>query len=156
MSYFQAIYIDDVAQARRQLDHGIDVDALFLGDTALILAARMGGAAMCTLLLARGADVHARDERHGGSALFNVLCGYDVDANLTPADPVDDFLATAHVLLDAGADPREEVAMIATYPPSRVRALLLEHAERLDARALRDHLSRRWVAGGHALARARL
>lgn len=156
MAYIQSVYMDDVGEAARQLGLGVDVDATFRGDTALILAARLGSAGMCALLLAHGANVHARDEEHGGTVVFNALCGYDVDANLTPTDPVDEFLATVRVLLDAGADPREEAALVATYPPTPVRALLLAHAELMDARDLREHLARRWDGPDHAHARVRL
>jgi outer membrane protein assembly factor BamB len=66
----------DVARARELLDAGTPADAANLeGVTPLLYAAEKGHLEMVRLLLARGANVNARDQFFGGSAMSSALGG---------------------------------------------------------------------------------
>ena len=93
--------VPDVAKARVLLAHGASVNARSsnLGRTALLIAAAYPGTAdLLNLLLARGADLRAKDTE-GNSALAMAMLSADV--------------GVLRFLTDKGLDPKDDVPAIA-------------------------------------------
>jgi hypothetical protein len=114
----------DTAAVALMLDLGFPVDAASAEDdgaTALHLAAYTGRPALAALLLARGADLDARDATWGSPALAWAAVG----SGERP-DPDGDWAGVVRVLLDAGADPAAiDLDPAGPKPPSREVAALL-------------------------------
>ncbi|CAM9682445.1 unnamed protein product [Scytosiphon promiscuus] len=112
------------------LDAGGELDAVDgEGSTPLMIAAATGGAALCELLLARGADSSARNFA-GSSALFLAVMGSN------PAQSC----SCVGVLLDAGCNPDESrpdgtaaLHVAAGEGHSEVLSDLLQHGAQVDA-----------------------
>jgi hypothetical protein len=89
----EAVEQGDIAEVRRLLDRGEDIDVGRESDglTPLITAIIMGRTEIIDLLLDRGANPNAFDDRQMGPVQLAILVGADVDL--------------VRRLLDAGADP---------------------------------------------------
>src|SRR5687767_5975311 len=110
MKWFNAARKGDLAELRRQLQAGQDVDATgSKGRTALLVAAEAGQAEAVKLLLEAGADPNVHVERIGRPLTVAVNSShYDV----------------AVALIDAGADPNH--GGVARYLISTQRVDLLQ------------------------------
>ena len=124
-SLMQAVKADDVAQVRRLIAAGVDVDATDAsGDVPLIMAAYLGHTEITGLLLDAGADVTAVDPGMKATALHaaayagrtdpaRLLIEHGIDVNAQ--GPYNGYTAlhdaiwqnnvdTARVIVEAGAD----------------------------------------------------
>jgi ankyrin repeat protein len=93
------------------------------GATALHAAAGAGSAQVVQLLLARGADIDARDTSFDATPLAWATVG---SGERFGHDPDPDFVATVQTLIDAGANP--DGVWVSAKPPSpEVADLLRRH-----------------------------
>jgi ankyrin repeat protein len=114
-----------LAPLRLMLDLGFPLDAVRRSDGAQALhaAAYRGRLDVVQLLLARGAEVDARDGQWHGTALTWAAVGSGEQPHTAAGA---DWVATVEALLAAGAAPRE--AWVESKPPSEeVVALLARH-----------------------------
>jgi ankyrin repeat protein len=93
------------------LELGFPIDARRFGEEALHNAAYWGKASIVRLLLERGADVDARDERFDGTPLAFATVGSGEQEG-TPGE----WTETVRLLLEAGA--RRDDAWVTEKPPS--------------------------------------
>jgi ankyrin repeat protein len=104
----------DARAVEVMLDVGLPIDArnAVQGAMALHVAAYSGSVETVTLLLARGADVQARDSSFDGTALGWALVGSGEQPS-NAANP--DWEAVVLILLDAGS-PTDEIVLAAGEP----------------------------------------
>jgi ankyrin repeat protein len=97
----RAAQIGDPASLELMLELGFGIDARADdGATALHAAAFGGSAEAVRLLVARGADIEARDTRFDGTPLDWALVGSGEQPH---SNPTPDWVATVRALIDAGA-----------------------------------------------------
>jgi len=139
--------IPDIQKARMLIEHGAGVNprSTNLGRTPLLIAAASPGSVeLLTLLLARGADLRAKDAA-GSSALALAMLSADVEV--------------LRFLVDRGLDPKEEVpvgSLRLLY--SRIRPAVIEFAMARGVSIPKDALIRsnwqgpdllkRWIERG--------
>lgn len=137
----------DIRKARVLIEHGANVNArsTVLGRTPLLIAAGSPGSVdVLTLLLARGADLRARDAT-GFSALAVAMLSSDVDV--------------LRFLADRGLDPKEEIPVLPRRLMfARARPAAIEFAMARGVAVPGDVLLRsnwqspallaRWIEGG--------
>jgi ankyrin repeat protein len=92
MALFEAVFLDDVAESKRLIASGVDVDEKHkTGYTALHFACLRNKEDCVRVLLQHGADPNIVDRR-GSTPLLHACCAYPTNLNII------------RMLLDYGAD----------------------------------------------------